>query len=196
MRVKICGITTLEDALVAIEAGADALGFVFYEKSPRYITPKKAQEIIQKLPPFVERVGLFVQASKDEIQEIAKMTGISLIQLHWDVSQEFCEGLDLPSLRVARIRQASDLNGLEGYTLLDIHTPAFGGSGERIPLSWFDGHDCSRWILAGGLTPYNVGEIHTLGFYGVDVSSGVEKAKGVKDHDKVKNFIINAKEKK
>ncbi|SMC08383.1 phosphoribosylanthranilate isomerase [Nitratiruptor tergarcus] len=194
MRVKICGITNLEDALVAIEAGADALGFVFYPDSPRYIDPAKAAMIVADLPPFVERVGLFVNASKDFIEEVCKATNMSLAQLHFDVDEEFIESLAIKALPVVRARSKDDIKRFANrYRLVDAYVPQFGGAGKRVALEWFEGVDCSKIILAGGLTPQNVGEVKKYDFYGVDVSSGVEAKKGKKDPKKVREFIAKAK---
>ena len=194
MRVKICGITNLEDALVACDAGADALGFVFYEKSPRSITPQKAKEIVAQLPPFVERVGLFVNEPKEKIEAICRFSCMSLAQLHFDVDEEFVRSLAIKALPVVRAKEPSDILRFgDRYRLVDAYVPQFGGVGKRVALEWFDGVDCSKIILAGGLTPENVAQVKGYGFYGVDVSSGVEAAKGRKDHAKVRAFIQKAK---
>ncbi|BCD62857.1 phosphoribosylanthranilate isomerase [Nitratiruptor sp. YY08-26] len=194
MRVKICGITNLEDALVAIEAGTDALGFVFYPDSPRYIDPAKAAMIVADLPPFVERVGLFVNATKDFIEEVCSATNMSLAQLHFDVDEEFIESLTIKALPVVRARSKDDIKRFANrYRLVDAYVPQFGGVGKRVALEWFEGIDCSKIILAGGLTPQNVGEVKKYDFYGVDVSSGVEAKKGKKDPKKVREFIAKVK---
>ncbi len=194
MRVKICGITNLKDALHAVECGADALGFVFYNKSPRYITPAAAKRIIDKLPPFVERVGLFVNEGIETIDTVSKYCDISRAQIHFDVDEESLDAIELPTLPVVRAKSIEDLEQFkERYRLVDAYTTSYGGSGKRLNVEWFHGMDCSKMILAGGLTPDNVGEVAKLGFYGVDVSSGVESIKGKKDPLKVKQFILNAK---
>ena len=194
MRVKICGITNLEDALVAIKAGADALGFVFYPKSPRYITPQKALAITKELPPFVERVGLFVNEDKKTIEQICWESMMSLAQLHFDVDEAFVESLAIKALPVIRAKSKEDIQKFQGhYRLVDAYVPEFGGAGKRLALEWFEGIDCSQIILAGGLTPQNVAEVKKYGFYGVDVSSGVEEYKGKKDPKKVELFIQRAK---
>ncbi len=194
MRVKICGITNLEDALKAVEYGADALGFVFYSKSPRYISPEDAKAIIDNLPPFVERVGLFVNEDSNTINTISKISNISRVQVHFDVDERFLDEIDLPTLPVIRAKCVDDLKKFKNrYSLVDVYTDAYGGSGERLNLDWFDGIDCSKFILAGGLSPQNVSEVKRYGFYGVDVSSGVEAKKGKKDFKKVEQFIANAK---
>jgi len=194
VRVKICGITNLEDALLAVDAGADALGFVFYEKSPRYIAPKEAARIVEQLPPFVERVGLFVNQTQRVIESVCEQSGMSLAQLHFDVDERFVDGLSIKALPVVRARSAQDLVKFQDrYRLVDAYVQEYGGAGKRVALEWFDGMDCSRIVLAGGLTPSNVAEVKRYGFYGVDVSSGVEAAKGKKDPKKVRDFIQRAK---
>lgn len=190
MRVKICGITTYSDAMAAINAGADALGFVFYEQSPRYIDPKEAANIIDQLPPFVEKVGLFVNTSANEVNQIAKSSNITLAQLHYTVDDVLCSELEVPYIRVIRAKSAEDItHHSDEYRLIDAYCEAYGGMGKRLNLEWFDGVDCSKIILAGGLSPENVHETQTYGFYGLDVSSGVERSKGVKDTQKVQAFI-------
>jgi phosphoribosylanthranilate isomerase len=194
MRVKICGITNLADALQAIEAGADALGFVFYEKSPRYITPEEAGLITDRLPPFVERVGLFVKESPKHIDEVCRQSGMSLAQIHFDVDEDFLAQIQTKSLPVVRAQCREDVKKFEDrYRLVDAYCEAYGGSGKRLNLEWFEGIDCSKVILAGGLTPENVKEVKPYGFYAVDVSSGTEARKGIKDPEKVESFIAYAK---
>lgn len=193
-RVKICGITNLQDALYAIECGADALGFVFYEKSPRYIAPSQAKRIIDDLPPFVERVGLFVDEKAETINAVSKEAGISLAQIHFDADEALLDAIALKTLPVIRAKCKEDLDRYQNrYRLIDVYSDAFGGTGSRLDLSWFQNLDCSKMILAGGLTPENLAEAKGFGFYGVDVSSGVEAAKGKKDFNKVARFIANAK---
>lgn len=194
MRVKICGITNLRDALHAIKCGADALGFVFYNQSPRYITPAAAKRIIDQLPPFVERVGLFVNEGVETIDTVCKYSHISLAQIHFEVDEESLDAIDLKTLPVVRAKKAEDVYQFSNrYRLVDVYCEAYGGSGKRLNLEWFDGVDCSKIILAGGLTAENIDEVKKYGFYGVDISSGVESIKGKKDPVKVKKFIANAK---
>ncbi|MGA9046196.1 phosphoribosylanthranilate isomerase [Sulfuricurvum sp.] len=194
MRVKICGITNLEDALVAINAGADALGFVFYSESPRYIAPENAKTIIEKLPPFVEKVALFVNETPETIHSVCLETGCTLAQIHFDVTDEFFPQLRFPSLRVVRAQKKEDLFAYsDEYRLIDAFCETYGGSGKQINLEWFEGVDCSKIILAGGLDPENVEILKPYGFYGVDVSSGVEAFKGKKDPLRVTTFIQKAK---
>jgi len=194
MRVKICGITNVEDALHAVACGADALGFVFYEKSPRYISPKDAKAVIDKLPPFVERVGLFVNEERETIERISRACNISRAQIHFDMDEASLDEIGFQTLPVVRAKSAQDVHLFANrYRLVDAYCEAYGGSGKRLNLEWFDGLDCSKMILAGGLTAENVAELKAYGFYGVDVSSGVESTKGKKDPMKVKQFIANAK---
>lgn len=195
MKIKICGITNLEDAICACTSGADALGFVFYEKSPRYIKPEDASKIIEKMPPFVQSVGLFVNNSADEINEIAKISGIDLAQIHFDMSENELLKLQIKHLKVVRATQKSDvLNFEHEYKIIDAFVDSFGGEGKKLNLEWFENIDCSKIIIAGGLDEQNLTELAGFGFYGVDVSSGVEISKGIKSHEKIINFIKAANE--
>lgn len=194
LRTKICGITSYEDAMTAILAGADALGFVFYEKSPRYLTPDQAEAIIKKLPPFVEKVALFVNVTPQEVDAVCQQTGATLAQLHFEVDQKFCEQLKTPHIKVIRAKTKEDiLKYSDEYRLVDAYCDVYGGAGKRINIEWFEGVDCSKIILAGGLDRSNVISVKPYGFYGVDVSSGVEISHGKKDPQKVQEFIANAK---
>jgi len=194
VRVKICGITNLKDALHAVECGADALGFVFYNKSPRYISPTEAKRIIDQLPPFVERVGLFVNEGVETIDTVSKYCDISRAQIHFEVDEESLDAIALQTLPVVRAKSSEDLTRFEErYRLVDAYTEAYGGTGKRLNLDWFKEIECSKIILAGGLTPENVAQVKPFGFYGVDVSSGVESVKGKKDPKKVEQFILHAK---
>ncbi len=194
MRVKICGITNLKDALHAVECGADALGFVFYNKSPRYISPATAKDIIDRLPPFVERVGLFVNEEAGHITKVCQDSSLSLAQIHFEADETFLSSVGLKTLPVVRAQKAEDVELFSGrYRLVDAYCEAYGGSGKRLNLEWFEGVDCSKIILAGGLTAENVSEVKKYGFYGVDISSGVEAVKGKKDPKKVEQFIAHAK---
>lgn len=194
MRVKICGITNLKDALHAVECGANALGFVFYNKSPRYITPTEAKRIIDKLPPFVERIGLFVNEGIETIDMVCKYSDISRAQVHFEVDAESLDAISLQTLAVVRATCPEDVHKFsDRYRLIDAFTEVYGGAGKRLNLEWFKGVDCSKIIIAGGLTPENVEELRGYGFYGVDVSSGVESITGKKDPKKVRQFILNAK---
>ncbi|MDP2893637.1 MAG: phosphoribosylanthranilate isomerase [Sulfurimonas sp.] len=195
MRVKICGITSYEDAMVAIEAGADALGFVFYEQSPRYISPLEARNIIKKLPPFIEKVALFVNSDAQIINSYCQESGATLAQIHFEAPQELYEQLFVPYIKVIRAKEAKDIEQYsDEYRLVDAYCESYGGSGKRLNLEWFEGIDCSKIILAGGLDANNVSSLKKYGFYGVDVSSGVELSHGKKDTSKVTEFIKNAKQ--
>ena len=194
MRTKICGITSFEDAMDAINAGADALGFVFYEKSPRYISPIDAKKIIEKLPPFVEKVGLFVNVDAQIINSYIQESRCTLAQIHFEAPNEVYEQLFVPYIKVVRAKEAEDiLKYSDEYRLVDAYCEAYGGTGKRINIEWFKDIDCSKIILAGGLDSKNVAALKEYGFYGVDVSSGVEKSHGIKNSNKVKEFILNAK---
>jgi phosphoribosylanthranilate isomerase len=195
MRVKICGITNYEDALFALKCGADALGFVFYEKSPRYITPLKAKEIISKLPPFFERVGLFVNSSAYDINSICKTANISLAQLHFEADEKIINDLNYKHIRVGRAQSNKDIKKYEDkYRLVDAFVQSYGGEGKRLNLEWFRDVDCSKIILAGGLKAENLNELKGYGFYGIDVSSGVESKKGVKSQKLISEFLKKSKE--
>jgi phosphoribosylanthranilate isomerase len=201
VRVKMCGITNLADALSAVEAGADALGFVFCESSPRCLTVQAAAKIIAALPPFVAKVGLFVDASEAAIREAVEHGGIDVLQLHGDEPCEFCHRFQSPVIKAFRVRDASSLTGLPHYNvaawLLDSYVPGKpGGTGERF--NWELACHAAQLgrpiILAGGLTPANVADaVRQVRPYAVDVSSGVESAPGKKDSEKVKAFIQAAK---
>lgn len=194
MRCKICGITSYEDAMFAIESGADALGFVFYEESVRYISPSDAQKIIKRLPPFVEKVGLFVNSDAQIINSYSQEACTTLAQIHFEASQELYEQIFVPHVKVIRAKQKEDLLMFsDEYRLVDAYCDTYGGSGKRLNLEWFDDIECSKIILAGGLSAQNVSSVKKYGFYGVDVSSGVEASHGKKDFQKVKDFIRNAK---
>ena len=193
MRTKICGITSLKDAMAAIDAGADALGFVFYKRSPRYIDEEKAQNIIAQLPPFIEKVALFVNEDASTIDTVCQKVGATLAQLHFEAPQELYRELQTPHIKVIRAKSADDLTRYSNeYRLVDAYCEAYGGAGKRINIEWFENIDCSKIILAGGLNPSNVAALKTYGFYGVDVSSGVEVSHGKKEIQKVKEFIKNA----
>lgn len=193
MRTKICGITSFNDAMTAIDAGADALGFVFYPPSPRYITPEAAAAIIRRLPPFVEKVALFVNETAETINRQCRTAGATLAQIHFDAPRELFDALEVPYLRVIRAQSPEDVTRFaDEYRLVDAYCEAYGGAGKRLNIEWFEGVDCTKIILAGGLDPDNVAELLPYGFYGADVSSGVEASRGVKDPEKVRRFIRQA----
>jgi phosphoribosylanthranilate isomerase len=201
VRVKICGITTFSDALAAVQAGADALGFVFYEKSPRHVTPAQAARIIRELPPFVSRVGLFVDASEDQIRATLAEARIDTLQLHGEESPEFCGRFATTVLKAVRVRSRRSLKGLGGYPvsgiLLDSFVPGQPG-GTGASFNWelaLEAKHCGRpIILAGGLKPENVARaVAAVNPYGVDVSSGVESSPGRKDVARMRDFIAAAR---
>jgi phosphoribosylanthranilate isomerase len=200
IRVKICGITSRDDALTAVDAGADALGFVFHPPSPRYVTPERAGEIIAALPPLVQTVGLFVNAPLEKVNAVADGCGLDLVQLHGDETPEYCAGVRRRVLKAFRIKDMTSLEPIPGYLcsayLLDAWSPdAYGGTGRTF--NWDLAREAKRFgavVLAGGLTPENVAEaVRQVAPYGVDVSGGVEAAPGKKDPEKVKRFIAAAK---
>ena len=200
VRVKICGITTLEDARVAVEAGADALGFVFYDKSPRCINPIVAAKIIAAVPPFVQTVGLFVNEETERINWTADFCGLDLVQLHGDESPEDCTDINRRVVKAFRVQNVTSLETLPLYRvagyLLDAWSPdAYGGTGQTF--NWEMAAAARQYgpiILAGGLSAENVAAAVTAVLpYAVDVSSGVESAPGRKDPEKVREFITKAK---
>lgn len=195
MKIKICGITNLEDAMCACVNGADAIGFVFYKKSPRYIEPSEVAKIIRKLPPFVQSIGLFVNQSADEIDKIAQISNIDLAQIHFEMDKNEVDKLKTKHIKVTRATKKSDILKFENeYRIVDAFVDGFGGEGKRLNLEWFKDIDCSKIIIAGGLDANNLNELNGFGFYGVDVSSGVELSKGTKDHEKIINFLKVANE--
>ena len=194
MKVKICGITNYEDAKLACDAGADALGFVTYPKSPRFIAPEDINKIVKKLPPFVTKTVLFVNVDSNYVNEVMKYTGANLAQIHFEADERFFNELEFPFIRVIRAKEKSEIEKYPGvYKIVDAYVPEFGGSGKRVALDWFENRDNSKIILAGGLSVENVFEVARFGFYGVDVSSGVENEPGIKDKRKVRKFIELAK---
>lgn len=195
MRVKICGITNLDDALDAINSGADALGFVFYEPSPRYIKPIDARNIVEELPPFIQSVGLFVNETTEFINKISKESKMQLVQIIDDENIVNYDKLEVKHLKVLRVRNKEDLQNLKDeYYLVDAFVDEFGGAGKRLALDLFKNIDCSKFILAGGLNKDNLKELNNFGFFGVDVSSAVEKEKGKKDKNKMSQFVKAAHE--
>jgi phosphoribosylanthranilate isomerase len=199
--VKICGITNLPDALIAAEAGADALGFVFYERSPRAISLKEAAGIISGLPASILKVGLFVNAPPDQVSRTIHECGLNLLQFHGDESPDYCLQFGVPSMKAFRLVDAKSLEALPAYKthawLLDSWSPdKVGGTGQTF--NWDLAVQAMKYkqriFLAGGLTPENVSDaIHRVHPYAVDVSSGVESAPGKKDPHKVSSFIRAAK---
>ena len=194
VKVKICGITNAIDANAAVQAGADALGFIFYEDSPRYIRPDLAAEIISGLPPFVSTVGVFVNASIDMTNEVCWSTGIHIAQLHGDESPNFCRELRTPIIKAIRVRDKSWVSNAEKYSVKAILLDSFskkqyGGTGKTFDWNVVK-NSSHRIILSGGLNPENVAEaIKTVQPYGGDVGSGLEQNLGHKDHFKIQAFV-------
>lgn len=197
VRIKICGITKLEDALFSVESGAHALGFVFYRKSKRYIDAESAHGIISQLPPFVTTVGVFVNEEKEMIGRIRDISGVDLVQLHGDEDPDFCNDLGMNYIKACRVSDRRKLDDIGYYNtrliLLDNHSEdSYGGTGEVFNWDLVKGFNFrnKRIILSGGLNPFNVKEaIKIIKPDAVDVSSGVESGPGQKDREKIKKFI-------
>ncbi|MEW6410489.1 MAG: phosphoribosylanthranilate isomerase [Nitrospirota bacterium] len=203
-KVKICGITNVDDALAAAEYGVDALGFIFYQKSLRYITPEKARHIISELPPFITTVGVFVDEEIEKIKSVVDECDIDIVQFHGNESPDFCLKVGRRFIKAIRVKDELSLDGLENYRceggictfLLDTYaTDIAGGTGESFDWTLaLSAKNRGRIILSGGLNPDNVVEaIRIVRPYGVDVASGVESRPGRKDLKKMKLFIDNAK---
>jgi phosphoribosylanthranilate isomerase len=199
-RVKICGITRQEDLRAAVDAGADAIGLVFYPPSPRCLKIEQARELRNALPPFVSSVVLFVNASKSEIQEVLEHVRPTMLQFHGEETPEFCAAFGLPYLKACRVKPGVDLlkylrpfSGAAGW-LLDSHVEEYGGIGERFDWSLVPAGLERPLVLSGGLAPENVGEaIRRVRPWAVDVSSGVESAKGIKDAARIAAFIAEVR---
>ncbi|MBI4794657.1 MAG: phosphoribosylanthranilate isomerase [Deltaproteobacteria bacterium] len=198
VRIKICGITNIEDALLAADLGADALGFIFYPPSPRSVAPDAAKAIIAQLPPFVTTVGVFVDEDAATVKELAAQVGLDWLQFHGRETPEYCRGLGRRLIKVFRIRDEDSLADLAAYRrvvqalLLDTYKKGqVGGTGETF--NWDLARQARKYgpiILAGGLTPENVAQaIATAQPQAVDVASGVEAAPGKKDPEKLRAFI-------
>ena len=195
-RIKICGLTREEDVDAAVAAGADAIGFVFYPPSPRYVTPARAAALARRIPPFVQVVGLFVNEASETVAEVCAAVPINLLQFHGDESPDYCRAFHRPYLRAARVRPGLDLvefarafpdaRGL----LLDAFVDGYGGGGQVFDWSLVPSDLPLPLVLSGGLHAENVGEaVRTLRPVAVDVSSGVEMAKGIKDHARIAAFV-------
>jgi phosphoribosylanthranilate isomerase len=200
VRVKICGVTRLEDALLASRLGADALGFNFWPGSRRHVTPAVGREIISRLPPFVTPVGVFVNQAEGEMRAIAAETGIQVFQLHGDEPPELCSRLPLPVVKAIPVDQVATLSKLLSYEvrafLLDTPSRGYGGTGRPFDWSLAEGvSEVAPVILAGGLTPENVAEaVRAVRPWAVDVASGVESSPGVKDADRMLRFFTAVRE--
>jgi phosphoribosylanthranilate isomerase len=199
-RVKICGITRQEDLRAAVDAGADAIGLVFYPPSPRCLKLEQARKLRGALPPFVSAVALFVNASRTEVEQVVKQVGPAMLQFHGEETPQFCASFGLPYLKACRVRSGVSagvdllkylrpFSGAAGW-LLDSHVEEYGGIGERFDWSLVPAGLERPLVLSGGLAPENVGEaIRRVRPWAVDVSSGVESAKGIKDAARIAAFI-------
>ena len=195
-KVKFCGTTSLKDALLAIESGADAVGFIFHKESPRNISQKDVKDIVVQLPPFIETVGVFVNETSDKVNRIAEQCRLTAVQLHGDESPAFCRRVKRRVIKAVRVKDAESLKGMSGYDVSGYLLDAFneesrGGTG--MVFDWNLALRAKKQgpvIIAGGLNPFNVyTAIHRVKPYGVDVCSGVEKSPGIKDSEKVDEFI-------
>ena len=195
-RIKICGLTREEDVDAAVAAGADAIGFVFYPPSPRYVQPQRAAELVKRIPPFVDVVGLFVNEAPETVRAVCRQVPINLLQFHGDEDTAYCQQFAHPYLRAARVRPGIDLvefarsfpdaRGL----LLDAFVEGYGGGGHVFDWTLIPAGLPGFLVLSGGLTADNVGDaLRRVRPVAVDVSSGVEVGKGIKDHSKIAAFV-------
>ena len=206
-RIKICGLTRKEDIRTVVSAGADALGFVFYPKSPRYVSAHKAAELTVDVPPFVTTVGLFVNADIDDVRAVVETTHLSLLQFHGDETSGWCseaaDATNTPFIRVFRVKPDTTADDLLQYEriyrnaspyfkglLLDTYTDVYGGAGKAFNWSLISKEIGPRVVLSGGLSAQNVtGAVSLLRPFAVDVSSGVETARGIKNAEKIQAFV-------
>ncbi len=205
IKVKVCGITSLADAEKALEFGADMLGFNFYPPSPRCLTPEQAREILEQLPRSSLNIALFVNETREKVAETVAHGVLADgrqayrgLQFHGEESADYCRGWDMKVIKAIRVKERASLermkDGCADFYLLDSFSAGYGGSGAQFPWEWLDDIDTNKLILSGGLRVDNVVEaIRRIHPYGVDVCSGVEARPGVKDHGKLKEFIIAAK---
>ena len=198
IKVKICGMTQLKDALFAVEQGVDAVGFIFYKKSPRAVTMKTVREIIKKLPPLVETVGVFVNESAERVNKMADYCGLDLVQLHGEESPAFCRKIRRRVIKAFRVKDLQSIKQLEkfpvsGFLLDTFSDDLHGGTGKTFDWNLaLPAKKMGPVILAGGLTPRNILQaVRQVRPYGVDVCSGVEKSPGIKDLEKVRAFLKN-----
>jgi phosphoribosylanthranilate isomerase len=203
VRIKMCGVTRLVDAEVAVKAGVDALGFIFHEKSPRDLEPEQARQIIERLPPFIDTVGVFVDKKRREVEEIIQYCCLNYAQLHGKEDPKYCERLArfaapcrvLKAFRVNSALTAADIapydHHVKGYLLDTYHGQMAGGTGETFDWGLIETLNLGRpLLLAGGLDPDNIlAALAAVRPYGVDVNSGVEKKPGIKDHNLIQTFV-------
>jgi phosphoribosylanthranilate isomerase len=195
-RVKICGVTRIEDAQAAVRHGADAIGLVFYKPSPRYVTPEQAREIVAHTSAFVATVAVFVNPPREEVEQVIRDSGVTLLQFHGDEPPEFCAGFPVPYIKAARIRPGLDLikylspyKTARAWMLDAFHDDLWGGTGGAFDWSTVPKNMARPIILSGGLTADNVAAaIDRVKPYAVDVSTGVEATKGIKDAAKIAAF--------
>ena len=196
-RIKICGITRVEDACMAAELGADAIGLVFYPPSPRNVGLERARAIIAAMPPFVTITGLFVDPAPEQVESVLRRCSLDLLQFHGDESPEFCGDFGMPYIKAARVRADADLvqylsryHAAQGWLLDAYHDKLYGGTGESFDWKLVPRDLARPVILSGGLTPDNVrAAVRQVRPWAVDVSSGVEAVKGIKDAAKIAAFI-------
>ena len=197
-KVKICGITNYDDAMAAIDMGADLLGFNFYPKSPRFVTKEQASEIISRLPAFIDTAGVFVNATIEQIHKTNTACSLDWIQLHGDEEPAFCRLLlshNVKTMKAIRVKDQTDIERADRFftdaILLDAFNPEkYGGTG--LTFDWnIIGHITKRVFLAGGVNPDNAAKAMKLGVYGIDVCSGIEAEPGKKDHGKMKRLFDN-----
>lgn len=200
-RVKICGIRQTADALAAVSAGADALGFVFYKQSPRHVSIEKIDEIIYKIPPFINKVAVFINPEYNYVKNVLNNLNIDIIQFHGDEDEEFCHSFNKPYLKAIRVQETSDIEKISldfptatGLLVDAYDQKQYGGTGESFNWDLLPNKCSLPLILAGGLNADNIHRaIQSTNVYAVDVSSGVEKSKGVKDHALIKKFMHEVK---
>jgi len=198
VKVKICGITNYDDAAAAMDMGADLLGFNFFSKSPRFVTPEKAADIVNKLPAFIDTAGIFVNVSIDQIRETMDSCPLDWIQLHGEETPEFCRSLmsnSVKTMKAIRVKDQADVERADAFftdaVLLDaFHPDKYGGTGAAFDWNVI-GHIGKRVFLAGGINPDNAAAAVDLGVYGIDVCSGIEAEPGKKDHKKMKKLFDN-----
>jgi phosphoribosylanthranilate isomerase len=196
-RTKICGITQTKDALAAVNAGADALGFVFYEASPRFIDESSAGKIFKNIPPFINKVALFVNANSSYVNAVINKLSIDVLQFHGDEAEAYCRSFNKPYIKAIRMQETTDLNKVSktyssasGLLIDAFDATQYGGTGKTFDWGLLPKECSLPLILAGGLTTSNVHDaIKNTSPYAVDVSSGIEESKGVKDHQLIKQFM-------
>lgn len=196
-KIKICGITNLADAQLAVQLGAELIGFNFYPSSPRYIEPQAAQEIIAQLPSHITTVGIFVNAGTDGIKKVLQQCPLDMAQLHGDETNDDCQAaaaLGVKVIKALRIREPGDIQLTENFQVEAVLLDAFreelyGGTGHAFDWSWINTSSGRKIFLAGGINPDNISAALAVGTFGVDLCSGVEKSPGVKDHAKMKKLF-------